>query len=271
MKLEALQEKLSDIEERLRVYRKHLPNIGRFLLVLTFVEDAFRLVIQWPEQTAFLLALNFPRMIATAFLFLAIVVQIIGSFAVISRYRLVISSSVLAGFVVLQTLVYASGYEEGKIKFLFRNMSLIGGLLMLIAEEKRRAKEAFPGLPMFDASEASTYLQLFGRVMLVFLFGIMATDKHSYFLQKCVSWVSLVAAVLVAVGFKARYMTIFLGAILTLWNLCSNNFWSLSEHDLDRDVYKYYFFQNLSILGGLLLLLSLGPGGLSIDEKKKMY
>jgi uncharacterized membrane protein YphA (DoxX/SURF4 family) len=40
--------------------------------------------------------------------------------------------------------------------------------------------------------------------------------------------------------------------------------------NISWDAVQYRLFQDLSILGGLVLLLCLGPGGISIDGKKSL-
>lgn len=51
----------------------------------------------------------------------------------------------------------------------------------------------------------------------------------------------------------------------------ANIYLQLHEHHPHKDFAKYDFFQILSIVGGLLLLINMGPGQVSFDEKKKVY
>jgi uncharacterized membrane protein YphA (DoxX/SURF4 family) len=160
---------------------------------------------------------------------------------------------------------------------MLRNFSLIGGILLLLAESwtsggKRGRGVLFPGLPNITEMEKSTYVSLFGRILLILLFaalGLQGTFKT--FLKTIFAIIAGVSCVMVAVGFKARYSAMFLVAILSVANIVVNPWWSHSADSAERDFLRYDFFQMLSIMGGFLLLANSGPGEISLDEKKKAY
>jgi len=72
---------------------------------------------------------------------------------------------------------------------------------------------------------------------------------------------------MVCAGFKTEWSALLLCGILFLSNLYMYPFWSIREGL--RDFYRYYFFQTLSIIGGLMLLALHGPGGISLDKGMK--
>ena len=53
-----------------------------------------------------------------------------------------------------------------------------------------------------------------------------------------------------------------LAALLTTFDLSINHFWSGFRYN---DNIRYYFFEDLSIIGGLLLLATAGGGEISVD------
>lgn len=57
--------------------------------------------------------------------------------------------------------------------------------------------------------------------------------------------------------------------ILFVLNFLLNDFWAVPSWQYD--FVKYDFFQTLSVIGGLLMVVSLGAGDLSVDERKKQY
>ena len=54
-KLRALSKTVEDnVESYSQPLKPHLPAIGRFLIVVTFLEDALRIVTQWSDQIWYL-------------------------------------------------------------------------------------------------------------------------------------------------------------------------------------------------------------------------
>jgi uncharacterized membrane protein YphA (DoxX/SURF4 family) len=112
-----------------------------------------------------------------------------------------------------------------------------------------------------------TSFQLAGRVLLIFLFIGFVFQGQWSFARVLVSLVGLGACIMVVVGFKAKYSATFLVLLLSISNILINNWWSVHPNHPQKDYLRFDFFQTLSIVGGLLLLVTTGPGGLSMDEK----
>ncbi|KAI9593106.1 SURF4 family-domain-containing protein [Syncephalis fuscata] len=249
--------------------KPHIPVIGRFLLVVTFFEDALRLVFQWTSQLNYLIyTQGMPSFIAYLFLIYNILAMTIAGGMAIGKKRTEVAVGVLFSTVIIQALGYGLVFEW---HFLLRSVSIIGGLLMLLADSLARRKTLFAGLPSVSETDKATYLQLAGRILLVFLFLSFILSEDTSALRIAFSVIGFVACVMVVVGFKAKWSAFFLVIFLSIFNIIINNWWSFDNDHPHYDFVKYDFFQILSIVGGLILLVNQGPGSLSVDEKKKQF
>ncbi|KAK2880072.1 hypothetical protein FQN49_000586 [Arthroderma sp. PD_2] len=257
--LDAIREQTSKIEDWLDSVadpiKPHLPAIGRFLIVVTFLEDSLRILTQWTPQLEYLNQFrHIPWGITHLFLIVNVIVMLAGSVLVIARKHSEYAVAGLLGVVVAQALGYGLLID---ITFIVRNLSVIGGLLMVLSDSWVRKKFMPAGLPQLEEKDRKMYVQFAGRVLLIFLFiGFVFSGEWSLW-RIIVSCIGLVASVMVVVGFKAKWSAVILVV--------------LHPHHPHKDFAKYDFFQILSIVGGLVLLVNMGPGQLSMDEKKKVY
>lgn len=145
--------------------------------------------------------------------------------------------------------------------------------MLLIAETWSTAdgRSLFAGLPSAnDQRTPRTYMQLGGRVLLVAMFlTLLRLDLSPLPIIQDVVGTALV--VLIAIGYKTRLASLVLVAWLLAVNVYFNAWWMMPAYQFSRDFIKYDFFQTLSVAGGLLLVVALGPGGYSIDEHKKKW
>ncbi|KAK3672601.1 ER-derived vesicles protein erv29 [Recurvomyces mirabilis] len=271
--LDAIRQQTSKIEDWLDTIsdpvKPYLPMIGRFLIVVTFLEDALRILTQWNDQLVYLHDYrHIPRGITHLFLIINVIAMTASSVLIIARRYSEYAVMGLIGVVVTQALGYGLIFD---LNFFLRNLSVMGGLLMVLSDSWVRKKFAPAGLPQLDEKDRKMYFQLAGRVLLIFLFvGFVFAGEWSVG-RVIVIVIGAVACVMVAVGFKAKWSAIILVMILSVFNILVNNFWTLHPHHPHKDFAKYDFFQILSIVGGLLLLVNMGPGQVSFDEKKKVY
>ncbi|WWC86886.1 uncharacterized protein L201_001765 [Kwoniella dendrophila CBS 6074] len=271
-KVQAYTSKIEDlIEAYTQPIRPYVPAMARFLIVVTFLEDALRIMTQWSDQLWYLQKhRHFPWGISHLFLLINVFAMLGGSFGVIGKKFPDYSVFCLLGVVVAQGLGYGLLFD---LSFFLRNLSVVGGLLMVLSDtySQQKTKKIFAGLPSISETDRRKYFQLAGRILLIFLFiGFIFQGTWS-FARVLVSIVGLGACIMVAVGFKAKWSATFLVVLLSVFNVFINNWWSVHSAHPQRDFLKYDFFQTLSIVGGLLLLVNIGPGGFSVDEKKKVY
>ncbi len=259
--------KAEDIADQvLRRSKNVLPHVARLCLISTFLEDGIRMWFQWGEQRDYIdQTWGCGYIISTLFVLLNLVGQLAGCVMVLSRQKVPIACGLLFGIIALQTIAYSILWD---IKFLMRNLALIGGIILLLAESRTEGKSLFAGVPDMGTNKPKTYMQLSGRLLLVLMFMTLLRFEMS-FVQMAQNLIGSALIILVAIGFKTKLCALVLVAWLTIINFYYNAWWNIPSYRPMRDFLKYDFFQTFSVIGGLLLVVALGPGGVSMDEHKK--
>jgi ER-derived vesicles protein len=166
-----------------------------------------------------------PGGITHLFLMVNVIAMIICSTLVIIRKHSEYAVAGLCGVVITQALGYGLIFD---LNFFLRNLSVLGGLMMVLSDSWVRKRFAPAGLPTMDDKDRKMYFQLGGRVLLIFLFvGFVFSGKWSFW-RILVSLLGFVACVMVVVGFKAKASAVMLVVVLSIFNILVNNFWTVS-------------------------------------------
>lgn len=232
-------------EQALTTSHRYLPAIGRFLIVVTFLEDALRILTQWTDQLVYLrdfrhstlhkfasyvgLQEYLPNIVPWGITHLFLIFNVIAmttcsTLVIIRKYSEYAVCGLLA-VVVTQALGYGLIFD---LNFFLRNLSVMGGLLMVLSDSWVRKRGGFAGLPSIDERDRKKYIQLAGRVLLIFLFIGFVFSGEWTFGRIIVSLFGLVACVMVAIGFKAKISAVMLVMLLSVFNVLVNNFWTVS-------------------------------------------
>lgn len=220
--MERLQRLSSQAEDAIDAYtqplKPYVPAFGRFLIVATFLEDALRILVQWGDQAMYLTRYRgIPSFFTQLFLLVNVVFMLSASVLVIVRRYPEISVAALFFVVILQGFGYGLVTD---LNFFLRNLSVLGGLLMVLSEAlASQRKNIFADIPSLNETDRKIYFQLGGRVLLILLFiGFVIQGEWSFF-RVLVSLLGFGACVMVAVGFKARWSALFLVLLLSVLNV----------------------------------------------------
>ena len=269
---EDISKKVEDIlDDNFKPVKPFIPAIGRLFLVATFYEDSLRICSQWSEQVYYLHNYrHIWRWLTLTFLFLNIVTMLTASTLLILRKKAMFATSALVAIVALQGIAYGLIFDS---EFILRNLSVVGGLILAFSDTLVRDKRSLnmPGLPMLNNQDNKKYFLLAGRLLLVFLLLGFVFSASWSFARLSIILIGFISCGSIIVGYKTKFAAFILTVILFTYNVFVNTFWKYYAHDANRDFLKYEFFQTLSIVGGLLIIVNAGAGEFSIDEKKKIY
>ena len=75
----------------------------------------------------------------------------------------------------------------------------------------------------------------------------------------------LLGGILLIVGYKVRWVAIAFFLWLIPTTFLFHKFWGIDSAQVQNQM--NHFMKNVSIMGGMLLLVAFGPGALSVDKK----
>tara|TARA_B110001452_G_scaffold143284_1_gene119159 strand:- start:271 stop:1149 length:879 start_codon:yes stop_codon:yes gene_type:complete len=251
--------------------------IATIALVLTFIDDGLRELKDVGAQCGYLEGRSnnivMPHWAALLYVLASLTIQLGAGFYVIVYAiltpggRLLLPHNndsgllrhvrtalwLLAAFVLSSVIIYglgqpASQHAQGRLVFILRNLGILGGVLLLLGVGTA-------------SSRLHALLLLLARAMLAG-HGLELAPVNSLALLSVVDVVVIPLALALLFGLHTRAVALVLAVLLACFDMSINHFWSGFRYN---DNIRYYFYEDLSIIGGLLLLATAGGGELSLD------
>ena len=109
---------------------QYLPLVARVLLSAIFLKSGFGKIFSFATTQDYMASKGIPltglMLVATIF------VLLLGGFSLLLGYKIRLGAWLLIGFLIPATLIFHTDFPTEEINF-FKNIGLIGGLLMVIA------------------------------------------------------------------------------------------------------------------------------------------
>ena len=260
-----------------------LARVAAALLVLTFLDDGLREWRSFSEQIGYLTSpannIELSWGAAALYVTFSLCAQLGGSVVILGcallspgaltpragppdrrdfglRRRARAAELALAVFVASAIVVYgvgqpASQHAQGRLVFILRNLGILGGVVLLLAEGDAHAGRR-------------AALQLAARLLLA-AHGLEVAPAESWLALSLADLLALPPTALLAAGLRTREAAAALAMLLAVSDLGLNHYWYGFRYN---DNIRYYFFEDCSIIGGLLLLAATtggAPHALSLD------
>jgi len=268
-----------------KAMQRVLGTLGPILLVITFLEDGLRVMTRWTEQMNYLTGtrhgMGFSSWFAVIALVTSIILQIGGSLLVLQGDKVPqlkgqnvkLGGGALLAFLLLQPIMYG---QHTDMDFMCRTLTLAGGLALLWQHDMQKQgnkADMFAGLPDAGVTSQNSQelVQLVGRTLITLIFFYQMFEQAAKSQAGIMHWIGAIITCAICagvlLGFKAKAAGVLLLVLLGIGNMVMHPFWSVKPHMYDFT--KFYFFQTLSVMGGMMLLILHGPGGLSVKLGSK--
>jgi len=249
---------------------------ARLFLLCTFVEDALRMLFQWEVQATHVSTeWHAEDYVGNTFVAFNLVCQaipctilLLNGIVTMPRGLIQFCIALLVVVVMAQSVAY---HVLWNLEFFLRNLAVIGALCLVGAEACDPEPTKGGILDRIDEDEdeddVSDILRLSGRVMLSLMFLTLVKFDTSQRIVLEVMAGFLLA--LVVVGYKTKLSSVTLFMFLFVENMYLNDFFMHASTENLYDFKKFNFFQALTVIGGLMMLVVLGPGSVSFDGEEK--